>query len=308
VLKRELSKHEKCDIDPKNKVLAFKDAKLADSANLKDLAITDNAMVCVSEPFGVKVRLPSKKTVKLSIDPAMTTMELKKLLSDKHAMEIDPNQMRLLYKKKPLDDDKGIKEQGVKNGGLILMKGPFYVVVIMPDGKEVTVVCKNNKPAKLVCESLGKTEEISVGSIQLLFRGKKLDLKKSLKDARIFSGDKLEAKIQEATRVTFMVSTYGDAYGSVQNIVKIILDGFKIKYELVDGALPEYRDRRNELWEISGKKGVYPQLFVDNQFIGSKDEITDLNETGELQEIIGTIQADPTQVQVKAMKSGRFDW
>jgi len=256
----------------------------------------------------VKVRLPTKKTVKLNISPSMLVGDLKKLLGEKHAMEIDPKNMRLTFKKKTLKDDEGIKAQGVKNKGLIVMKGPFYVVVIMPDGKEVTVVCKKGEPARLVCDSIGQTESVNPKSLQLLFRGKKLDLSKSLKDARIFSGDKLEAKLQEATRVAFLVSTYGDAYGSVQNIVKIILDGFKIKYELVDGALPEFRERRNELWTISGKKGVYPQLFVDNKFIGSKDEITDLNETGELQEIIGPIQADPTQVQIKAMSSGRFDW
>ena len=46
----------------------------------------------------------------------------------------------------------------MKNKGLIVMKGPFYVVVIMPDGKEVTVVCKKGEPARLVCDSIGQTE------------------------------------------------------------------------------------------------------------------------------------------------------
>ena len=31
---------------------------------------------------------------------------------------------------------------------------------------------------------------------------------------------------------------------------------YKIKYEVCDGALPEFLDRRNELFKISGKRGL----------------------------------------------------
>ena len=43
-----------------------------------------------------------------------------------------------------------------------------------------------------------------------------------LKDQRIFSGDKCVASVREATRVTFLVSTYGDAHGDSQNMSKIM--------------------------------------------------------------------------------------
>ena len=39
--------------------------------------------------------------------------------------------------------------------------------------------------------------------------------------------------------------------------------------------------RRNELFGISGLRGKYPQLFVDDTFVGSYEECNDINEGGE---------------------------
>jgi hypothetical protein len=60
-------------------------------------------------------------------------------------------------------------------------------------------------------------------------------------------------------------------------------------YEEVDGGLthlPEMIARRNELFKISGIRGKYPQLFIDDQFAGSFDECNDLNEGGEFKELL----------------------
>ena len=44
--------------------------------------------------------------------------------------------------------------------------------------------------------------------------------------------------------------------------------------------------RRNELFKISGIRGKYPQLFIDDQFAGSFEECNDLNEGGEFREML----------------------
>eukprot|EP01104_Vermistella_antarctica_P020889 TRINITY_DN9145_c0_g1_i1.p1 TRINITY_DN9145_c0_g1~~TRINITY_DN9145_c0_g1_i1.p1 ORF type:complete len:106 (-),score=34.50 TRINITY_DN9145_c0_g1_i1:102-383(-) len=36
------------------------------------------------------------------------------------------------------------------------------------------------------------------------------------------------------------------------------------------------------IWDKSGKKGVYPLLFVDDEFIGDRDMVEEFNEIGEL--------------------------
>ena len=59
--------------------------------------------------------------------------------------------------------------------------------------------------------------------------------------------------------------------------------------EQVDGAmthLPDAIARRNELFGISGLRGKYPQLFVDDTFVGSYEECNDINEGGEFKEML----------------------
>mmetsp|Transcript_7824 Transcript_7824/g.11571 ORF Transcript_7824/g.11571 Transcript_7824/m.11571 type:complete len:91 (-) Transcript_7824:621-893(-) len=47
---------------------------------------------------------------------------------------------------------------------------------------------------------------------------------------------------------------------SNQSKTMTILDGKKVPFEKVDGMDPEQRDRRNELFNISGIRGNYPQV------------------------------------------------
>lgn len=261
-----------------------------------------------SKAMKIRVRLPTKRTVKVDVFSAMSVASLKKEVSANHYNALEPEQMKLTFKKKKMNDEQTLGEIGVEDDSLVFLKGPFVVIVQMPDGKEVPIVTKASETTADVRTSLCKIVEADEKNVALLFRGKMLVNSKTLKDQRIFSGDKLEATVREATRVTFLVSTYGDSHGASQNMAKITLDGFKVRYELVDGALPEFKPRRDELFAISGKRGVYPQLFVDGKYIGSSTEISDLNESGDLQTILGPIQKDPSQVQIKGPRSGRFAW
>ena len=104
---------------------------------------------------------------------------------------------------------------------------------------------------------------------------------------------------KHTSAVTLMISTYGGvthaeqtrvmnwllAYGwAAPQLGAVATEG---QYELVDGGLPEFKERRNELFGISGLRGKYPQLFLNNEFVGNYDEIEYLNETGELAKLLG---------------------
>ena len=61
----------------------------------------------------------------------------------------------------------------------------------------------------------------------------------------------------------------------------------KVPHSTVDGMDPSQRERRNELFQISGIRGNYPQFFFEHQdgtvtFFGSFDKIETLNETNGL--------------------------
>ncbi|GKZ00081.1 hypothetical protein MPSEU_000961500 [Mayamaea pseudoterrestris] len=50
-----------------------------------------------------------------------------------------------------------------------------------------------------------------------------------------------------------------------QEMAYTILDGLNLPYDKLDGAEPVNKDRRNELFDISGIRGQYPQFFIVHQ-------------------------------------------
>jgi len=68
--------------------------------------------------------------------------------------------------------------------------------------------------------------------------------------------------------------------------LEALLDGMGVGYTVVDGALRARTRVRNALWEVAGKaigssvpKKEYPQLFVDNKYIGGRQQVAHLLES-----------------------------
>jgi len=68
--------------------------------------------------------------------------------------------------------------------------------------------------------------------------------------------------------------------------LEALLDGMNVGYTVIDGALPARARVRNALWQVSGKaigssvlKKDYPQVFVDNKFVGGYQQIAHLMES-----------------------------
>jgi len=69
-----------------------------------------------------------------------------------------------------------------------------------------------------------------------------------------------------------------------QRNAKTILMARQIPYMEVDGMNPNDKDRRNELFKVSGIRGAYPQFFFlyksgEASFLGDWDTFEDLNDT-----------------------------
>lgn len=46
----------------------------------------------------------------------------------------------------------------------------------------------------------------------------------------------------------------------------------------------ETKKKREVVWEKSGLRAVYPLLFVDDEFVGTMEQILDMNENEELKD------------------------
>ena len=59
-------------------------------------------------------------------------------------------------------------------------------------------------------------------------------------------------------------------YESKERRVKDLFLAFNVAHELVDGANKGIKERRDELFGISGVRGSYPQIFVVGIWKGQK--------------------------------------
>jgi hypothetical protein len=75
-----------------------------------------------------------------------------------------------------------------------------------------------------------------------------------------------------------------------QEMAYTILAGLNLPYDKIDGAEAENKDKRNELFQISGLRGQYPQFFViendTTTFFGDWDTFQYTHENGQLQNVL----------------------
>jgi len=86
-------------------------------------------------------------------------------------------------------------------------------------------------------------------------------------------------------RVILLESSYNSSLKNEHNQrnCRRILDSIKVDYDDIDGAEPEYKELREKLWGVSQKRGVYPQVFIEDgagkiKYIGDYEVIQHLNE------------------------------
>ncbi len=77
-------------------------------------------------------------------------------------------------------------------------------------------------------------------------------------------------------RLTILISNgvYDMVQASNQRDALRLLDDFNIPYDTIDGMDPDMREKRNSLFEISGIRGNYPQIFVSSEEEGGEDNYT----------------------------------
>lgn len=70
------------------------------------------------------------------------------------------------------------------------------------------------------------------------------------------------------------------------HVHSVDLAGKQVSVATVDGAVADNKEKRSELWAISGKRAVYPQLFIQSgsvyEFVGDWDEVTSLVESDDI--------------------------
>ena len=111
----------------------------------------------------------------------------------------------------------------------------------------------------------------------------------------------LKAKIEEIIRdnkvLLFMKGTpEAPACGNSMRAVAAI-EPYGVEYAALD-VLPALEPLREVTGEIADWR-TFPQLYVDGQLVGGADIVEEMNESGELAEILGVEQPEPQQQSAK---------
>mmetsp|Transcript_22216 Transcript_22216/g.52264 ORF Transcript_22216/g.52264 Transcript_22216/m.52264 type:complete len:105 (-) Transcript_22216:40-354(-) len=88
----------------------------------------------------------------------------------------------------------------------------------------------------------------------------------------------------EGGKVALVLTTSVSSSMEVPAKQRRLLDLFTakgVRYKEMDCSLEENREERSRLWGISGKRAVYPQVFIGDKFIGDGDAIFEMNEIDE---------------------------
>ena len=88
------------------------------------------------------------------------------------------------------------------------------------------------------------------------------------------------------SHLALVMTTSTPATLAMENSCRKVVDwltDFKIDHKVIDGADPDQKELRNELFNISGIRGKYPQVFITDkaestEFIGDYEKIESLIE------------------------------
>jgi len=109
--------------------------------------------------------------------------------------------------------------------------------------------------------------------------------------------DKVEELIRDNQVLLFMKGTpESPACGNSMRAVNV-LESYGIEYAALD-VLPAMQPLREVTGEIADWT-TFPQLYVNGQLVGGADIVEELDESGELAEVLGAERAEPAPQSAK---------
>jgi monothiol glutaredoxin len=109
--------------------------------------------------------------------------------------------------------------------------------------------------------------------------------------------DKVEELIRDNQVLLFMKGTPDAPQCGFSMRVVNVLESYGVEYAALD-VLPALQPLREVTAEISDWQ-TFPQLYVNGKLVGGCDIVEEMDESGELSELLGTQRAEPAPQSAK---------